>query len=173
MNSDRSAGFFYIPFTVGTNLSNVGFHDVDSHSGEPYDLTDWTPVLGGGNITWTTDSFAANANANALRWGSTYNFRFDADRPPFPGLVKVGLFKPGSPSSLNFDALVPNSCTCPGDTNGDGRLDGFDIASMVDMMLGNRASSPCGDLAAVYGNMAPDMNDAEARCTISQRRGLP
>lgn len=160
MNSDRSTGFFYVPFAVGTNLSNVGFHDVDYHSGEPYASTDWTPVLGGGNLTWTTDSYAANVNANAIRWGTTYNFRFDADRPPFSGLVKVGLFKPGTPTSLNFSALVPNSCECFGDANGDGSISGTDIAAFVDILLGNLPATPCADLAASYN--AIDLADSDA-----------
>ena len=160
MNSDRSAGFFYVPFAVGTNLSNIGFHDVDYHSGEPYSSADWTPVLGGGNLTWATDSYTTNVNANALRWGTTYNFRFDADRPPFAGLVKVGLFKPGTPTSLNFSALVPNSCTCPGDVNNDGTVSGRDIAALVDILLGNVSASPCADLAASYN--AIDLADSDA-----------
>jgi hypothetical protein len=160
MNSDRSAGFFYVPFAVGTNLSNVGFHDVDYHSGEPYASTDWTPVMGGGNITWTTDSYATNVNANALRWGATYNFRFDADRPPFLGVIKVGLFKPGTPTSLNFNALVPNSCTCPGDANYDGSLDGRDVDAMANILAGNDAATPCADITASYNTV--DLTDSDA-----------
>ncbi len=162
MNSDRSAYFFYVPFSVGTTLSNVGFHDVDYHSGEPYSLTDWPPVLGGGNITWATDSYATNVNANALRWGSTYNFRFDADRPPYPGIVKVGLFKPGTPTSVNFSVMVPNPCTCGGDLNGDGLINGRDVSAMTNMMIGNDVASPCADVAATFGNSPPDFNDSNA-----------
>ena len=33
-------------------------------------------------MTWSTETFATNQNANAIRWGTLYNFRFDADRPP-------------------------------------------------------------------------------------------
>lgn len=162
MNSDRSAYFFYVPYGVGTALTNVGFHDVDYHSGEPYDLTDWPPVLDAGNITWATDSYATNVNANALRWGSTYNFRFDADRPPYPGIVKVGLFKPGTPTSLNFSVMIPNSCACPGDVNGDGVLNGRDVSALTNMMIGNQAAGPCADVSATFGNSPPDFNDSNA-----------
>jgi hypothetical protein len=41
LNSHRSVGSFSVPIANGVTTSNVGFHDVDSHSGEPYDLTDW------------------------------------------------------------------------------------------------------------------------------------
>ena len=38
--------------------------------------------VGSGAITWATTAYAVNSNANALRWGTLYNFRFDADAPP-------------------------------------------------------------------------------------------
>ena len=32
--------------------------------------------------TWSTQTYDQNENANALRWGTMYNFWFDADAPP-------------------------------------------------------------------------------------------
>ena len=96
MNSWRSAGSFSVPIPAGANLSNIGFHDVDYHSGEPFDGTDWTPVVsagpGAGSITWSTASYLENPNANALRWGTLYNFRFDADSGPISTEAAIGLF---------------------------------------------------------------------------------
>ena len=56
VNSDRSARAFSVDFADGTPISGVGFHDVDSHSGEPYSTTDWTPVVtpGTGTVAWST-----------------------------------------------------------------------------------------------------------------------
>ncbi|MBI1849035.1 MAG: HYR domain-containing protein [Planctomycetes bacterium] len=112
MDSDRSGQSFSIPVANGVNLTNVGFHDVDYHSNDgignvTIDGTDWTFTHASGVATWTTQSFAQNPNANALRWGTLYNFRFDADVPPIPGEATVGLFKPGSPSSVTVATRVP------------------------------------------------------------------
>ena len=53
-------------------------------------------------MNWSTATFAANPNANALRWATLYNFWFDADAPPTSAVHSLELFKPGSPTSLTF-----------------------------------------------------------------------
>lgn len=111
INSHLSAGGFAVPVAAGVTVTNVGFHDVSSHSGEPYDLTDWASTgIGGSNfVTWSTDSFGVNPNANALRWGTTYNFWFDADGPPQPANVRVRTFMPSVPSAFQVASLGPGS----------------------------------------------------------------
>ena len=42
IDCDRSVGSLRIPVPAGTIVTNVGFHDVDYHSGEPLAGTDWT-----------------------------------------------------------------------------------------------------------------------------------
>ncbi|MBX3393859.1 MAG: hypothetical protein KF841_00685 [Phycisphaerae bacterium] len=108
-NSDRSARSFAITVGANTVVTNIGFRDVDYHSGEPYSGTDWTSSIVGGVLTWSTQTFAQNVNANALRWGTLYNFRFDADKPPAQsnGNATIGLFKPGTPTSVTGAAVVP------------------------------------------------------------------
>jgi hypothetical protein len=101
-NSDRSAGSFTVHFPGSTGFSLAGFHDVDHHSGEPYATTDWTNSSSGGDISWATDSFAVDPNANALRWSTMFNFYFDADRSPAGLSHTLGLFKPGSPTEIGF-----------------------------------------------------------------------
>jgi hypothetical protein len=108
MNSDRGADLLAIEFFEGTTITNVGFKDIDSHSGEPYDTTDWEITTGADSVTWAAPSFSPEANANALRWSTLYNFWFDATRPP--GEIKVhtlDLFKAGLPSELMFWKGVP------------------------------------------------------------------
>jgi len=92
VNSHRSARYFSVPIPSGVSVSNIGFHDVDYHSGEPFDSTDWTATVAGGSITWATQTFVENPNANALRWGTLYNFRFDANSPPAGVVAHIGLF---------------------------------------------------------------------------------
>ncbi|NIQ29784.1 MAG: hypothetical protein GTN89_05295, partial [Acidobacteria bacterium] len=65
----------------GSTVTNIGFHDVDAHSDSPYDNTDWIGYhdVENSRVIWETDDFAVNPDANALRWGTMYNFWFDAD----------------------------------------------------------------------------------------------
>jgi len=114
LNSHRSAMSVEIAIPDAADISNIGFHDVDYHSGEIYDGTDWSATVetGGGAsvVRWFTESFDVNPNANALRWGTLYNFRFDADSPPLTGEFALGLFRPGSPDQLSAAAIVPALC---------------------------------------------------------------
>ncbi|MBZ0088971.1 MAG: hypothetical protein K8H90_01195, partial [Thermoanaerobaculia bacterium] len=75
LNSHRSVQRVEIAVPPGSALSNAGFHDVDYHSGEPYTNADWTidADAPNGHVAWFGETQAANANANALRWGTTYN----------------------------------------------------------------------------------------------------
>jgi hypothetical protein len=110
ISSDQSVGSFTVQASVSSGISNIGFHDVAYHSGDPFDGTDWPGGLGGGGVTWATTPYATNPNANALRWGTMYNFRFDAQTPPQLGTVTIGMFKPGlSNSATVSDVLVPSS----------------------------------------------------------------
>ena len=52
------------------------------HSGEPYTNLDWSPTISATEITWNTQSYVVNQDANALRWGTTYSFWFTADAAP-------------------------------------------------------------------------------------------
>ncbi|MFN0137576.1 MAG: immunoglobulin domain-containing protein [Phycisphaerae bacterium] len=107
-NSDRSGQSFSIPLPPGAVVTNVGFRDVPYHSGEPYSGTDWSSVVGANSITWQTQTHGANPNANALRWDTVYNFRFDCNIPPAGGIGSIGLFKPGTPTSVNFSSVTPS-----------------------------------------------------------------
>lgn len=119
--SHRSVQAFSVPIPSGAHVTNVGFHDVDYHSGAPYDLTDWPSTVGATSVSWATQTFAQNQNANALRWGTLYNFRFDADVAPITGTVTATPFRPGQLATWTISTLVPNQCnsngTCdPGET---------------------------------------------------------
>ncbi|MBK8268179.1 MAG: hypothetical protein IPK83_07675 [Planctomycetes bacterium] len=126
-NSDRSAGTFSVP--VGNAvITNIEFKDVDYHSGEVYSLTDWTPVLSNGIMKWSTShTFGQNPYANALRWGTMYNFRFDAAMPPSVsgGSISVGLFKFGTPGAISATTVVPK---LRGDFDDNAIIDGSDFA---------------------------------------------
>ena len=140
--SHDSARSFKVLLPHGALVTNVGFHDVDYHSGEPYDDTDWAVTLNTGSgpnsIQWSTQTFAENPNANALRWGTLYNFRFDSDAPPSTDQLSLGMFRPGNPAARTWITLAPQRCgdgfceapetfagcsaDCESATNGAGRV---------------------------------------------------
>jgi hypothetical protein len=149
-NSDRGGGRFSVPIPPGAVVTNIGFHDVDSHSGEPYDLTDWSASSGGGAVTWSTQTYAQNVNANAVRWGTMYNFRFTVNAAPnSAGSVTVGLFKPANANSpaTSVSATVP-APTTPSCDSADFNCDGdvgtdADIESFFACLGGNCPAPPC------------------------------
>jgi len=89
-------------------LTNIGFHDVDYHSGEPFSPDDWPNSRAANAITWSTTPFSTNENANALRWATLYNFRFDANAPPTARSGTLGLFKPRTSSQASVSTIGPN-----------------------------------------------------------------
>jgi len=110
MNSHKSGGSFTVPTGTAT-LSSVDFHDVDYRNGDGEtninrDGTDWSSTQSGGTITWATTPEASNANANALRWGSTYNFRFVANVAPVMGNAAIGLWRGGT-GSVTVPVEIP------------------------------------------------------------------
>lgn len=141
LNSDRSIGSVSIPIRPDANITNIEFRDVDYHDGDGpgnvnYDGTDWPPVVANSSVTWSTEDFSVNASANALRWGTLYNFRFDADVAPWAGkgTVTLGYFKPGTGTSATVQTVTPYPCI-NGDLNGDAVVDGLDIKVFVDRLL--------------------------------------
>lgn len=157
LNSHRAVGSFGLPVFSGAAFANIGFHDVDSHSGEPYSNTDWTSSVVGPDISWTTDTFAVNQNANAIRWGTLYNFRFDVNAPPVSGDVTIGLFRPGSPNSVTATTIVPQPA--PPDCNNNGILDPCDISCAA---LNGTCNVPnCGQIPDCAGDGVPDACEAD------------
>jgi hypothetical protein len=128
MNSHRSGGSFSIPVQAGVNVTNVGFHGVTYRNGDGpgnVDMSnlDWTFAQAGGVATWTTEAEAQNVRANALRWGTTYNFRFDANVPPASGSATLGLWRAGAPADMTLATTVPgplngSAAVCFGDGTG-------------------------------------------------------
>jgi hypothetical protein len=140
LNSDRSGGSLSVPRALGANITNVGFHDVNYHSGEPFDNTDWSSSVGASAVEWhSPQTFADNANSNALRWGTMYNFWFEANTPPTTGAITLGLFNPYTPQSIDFNGPVPSIGTCPADWNHDGTVTSQDFFDFVDAFFAGNA----------------------------------
>ncbi len=115
VNSHRSGGSFSVPLAPGVVADAPGFHDVDYHSGEPYDNTDWTVSVTPLAVEWSSpQTYAQNPNSNALRWGTLYNFWFQANTPPQNVDATIGLFRPGDPDSVTVATFAPSAApnTC-------------------------------------------------------------
>ncbi|MCH7839864.1 MAG: hypothetical protein IID38_06480 [Planctomycetes bacterium] len=118
LNSHRGVEAFRMCIASGTQISNVGFHDVDYHSGEELqiDTSDWTWTVSGTSILWEAPA-ATGKGKNALRWGTLYNFRFQADQAPDASLrpIALRLFRDGpagAPSTITEDTVVPLGAGC-------------------------------------------------------------
>lgn len=158
LNSDRSAGSFSVPAPTSKNITDLGFHDVPYHSGEPYDGTDWPPVASDDQITWATPPHATNPNANALRWGTLYNFRFAVNAPPTSTTVTIGLFKPGTPDSVTVSTVGP--AIAPTDCNLNGVFDDCDLDCSAS---GGSCNVPgCGESVDCDASGLPD--ECETDC---------
>ena len=122
-NLDRSIQSFSVPVGPGVNISNIGFHAPIQHPAfandgtfmsQGYSSTPWSVTQNASSITWNTETFAQNQNANAIRFSTLYNFRFDADQPPNPTDGTVGFFKTGGPMPVLVEA--PGNVPLPSPT---------------------------------------------------------
>ncbi|MSR75815.1 MAG: hypothetical protein EXS14_10150 [Planctomycetes bacterium] len=118
LSSHRSVRGVTIPVTAGATITNIGFHDVPYHSSEPftgatgaYTGTDWVGQVTGGSVVWMTESYATNQRGNAIRWGTTYNFRFESTG--FPGDMVLELFRPGTPTTVTAPSTMPTFAISP------------------------------------------------------------
>jgi hypothetical protein len=118
-NLDRAIQSFSVPLGCGVSISNVGFFAPPNHPGSPEDGTvgsagfsnaPWTAVQSGNAVSWSSETVAQNPNANAIRWGTMYNFRFDSTRPPQTKMATVGFFKTGEPITVEIQAPAPQAC---------------------------------------------------------------
>jgi hypothetical protein len=116
-NLDRGIQFFSIPLGCGVAVNNPGFHAPLNHPGFPNDGTQgdagfsnaaWIATQTGSEVSWSTETFAQNQNANAIRWGTLYNFRFDSNRSPLFTQATIGFFKTGAPITVGI--VGPNAC---------------------------------------------------------------
>ena len=151
VNSHRSFKSFSIPIDATANVTNAEFHDVDYHSGDGpgntnMDGTDWAFQVVPGSpvqkfVRWDMQETDPENRRNALRWGTLYNFRFDADVPPLTsgkGQATLDYYRAatmGEAANIVLFAEAPAPCT-PGDLNADGQRNGQDIVIFNDIVLG-------------------------------------
>lgn len=148
-NSHRSFRSFSVPVPACVSISDVEFVDLDYHSGEVIDGTDWSYSRDGDMVTWNTDSHAVNPNGNAIRWATMYTFRFDASTAPVGDTNGfAGYFRSGIGDGVGLELDRPGDCLgteCPGDLNGDGIVSVEDILVVLDAFNQNDSGDTDGD----------------------------
>ncbi len=113
MYSDRSARSFFVPIPNGASVTDIGFRDNPWHSGDERSTTDWSSNLTQLGLTWETQTFAQNVDANACRWGQLFNFWFTCDAAPTDNTASMEFFKPGTPTQLDFTVSAPSGNFLP------------------------------------------------------------
>jgi hypothetical protein len=171
LNADRGGGSLSAPLPAFAGASGLGFHGTFCHSGDPYENTATNPaewaatVSPGSGIAWACTPYAQNVNANAVRWGTLYNFRFTTGVPPdADGSVTIGLFKPPSAGSTATSVAVrapsPRMCgTADFDGDGDSGTDA-DIGAFFACLAGNCCVS-CDPRGADFNGDGDVATDAD------------
>ena len=160
-NLDRAIQSFKVPVGPGVNISNISFHAPPQHPGFAHDgtqgdagysSTQWNVTQDASSITWSTETFATNQNANAIRFSTLYNFRFDADHPPNPTNATVGYFKTGSPTAVVVQAagMVPLPSPAPTPTAS---------PSPTFTPTPTPTPGPCASIQQIAGSIVPGTTD--------------
>ncbi|MBM4112158.1 MAG: hypothetical protein FJ253_02115 [Phycisphaerae bacterium] len=158
LNQDslRSVQAVSLPLPPNAQVSAIDSHLPPHHSGEPYSTEPWESVVTPFGIEWQCDDAQRDPNANALRFGVLGTWSFESFSPPAPGPVTLTLFTPGTPSEVTATLLVP---AIAGDLNGDGRVDGDDLGTLLGAWDGGGFADfngdgivDGGDLGTLLGN---------------------
>ena len=120
-NLDRAIQSFEVLFVdFQPIVNNVGFHGPPQEPGwandgtfnnQGYSSQPWAVTQVFNSITWNCETFAQNQNANAVRFATLYNFRFDSSSPPATSTANIGFFKTGSPISVQILAPAGTDVT--------------------------------------------------------------
>ena len=170
LNSHRAARALVLQRSAGLVVGGHGFHDVAYHSGDgPGGVnivgTDWAFDGGADELRWETESFEANPAANALRWGTLYNFRVSCNAAPTMGQAVLELFRPGDPATAGAAITVPGGPACLGDHDGDGVRAVSDIfAFLSDWFAHNAAGDADGDGASTVPDIFVFLSSWFAGC---------
>ncbi|MFO0829821.1 MAG: dockerin type I repeat-containing protein [Phycisphaerales bacterium] len=139
LNSHESVGAFEVPVGSAEGMRSITFAAPLVHSGEVTSNAPWTSSLDASTLTWATTPFAADPNANAIRWGTTYSFSFVSPQAPATRVATITLFR----SAASVDATV-SAPRAIGDLDGDGVVNSIDLG----LLLGawGRCASCAADL---------------------------
>lgn len=172
LDSHRAARAVEIEVPLATSTTNLHFHDVHHHSGEPMSGDDWTSVRTAFGLRFSTAPFAVDPQANALHWGTLYGYGFESPSAPVDGTLRITLFRPGSPTDVTVTVPVPGPvATIPahdfvrGDVNQDQQIDLGDVLSLLGFAFQGVPVPDCLDAADIDDGGTIDVADAIALLT--------
>jgi hypothetical protein len=110
-NLDAGVGSWRIPVSPDVELSGIEFHAPPAHSpqanAESYSTEPWTVTRDADGLLFATSPHAVDPLANAIRFGTAYNFRFRANAAPIARTAAAGIFKTGDIELVT--ALAPGT----------------------------------------------------------------
>jgi hypothetical protein len=162
LDMDRGVAAFSVPVPASTTVTNAGIHAVRSHD-EAFSNADWTFARETESVRWSTVAFGGGLS-NPLRWGTLYNFRFDADAPPEEVSVTLGSYKPGGPGSFSGLTLGPSAAARAllrrGDGDGNGVVEITDAIFVLLFLFSGGPAPGCLDAADANDDGVFDISDA-------------
>lgn len=160
MNSDQNAVAFEAPHPGVTDVPRAfdeSFHDVDYHSGDPVDNTDWFDRTAAFSTRWEAVPAAPLAAlTNSIRWGTLYNFGYGSFDAPVETTVRIEL---DSGDSINIPAVASGTARCGEADFAEPYfvLDLADLQAYIGLFL---AGAPEADIRAPFGVL--DLGDLQA-----------
>lgn len=107
LDSDVAGQAFAVDLGINVTVTDIGMSCPRYHSGEAIADTPWIGSRSGGVLTWATETFSQNPDANALRWGTTYSFWFTANAAPETRSAELGLFEGSGHGPVGVDVVGP------------------------------------------------------------------
>lgn len=163
-NSDFNAMIFEAPHMGRADTPRAfdfGFHDVDYHSGDPVDGTDWPGTEALFDARWEVPAPPRGGLLpNEIRWGTLYNFRFTSFEPPVETAVRITLRgAAGEPVSIQVPAWAAGAgrCNVADFSQPYYVLDLADIQTYIGLFT---TGSPGADIVAPLGVL--DLGDLQA-----------
>lgn len=160
----RAIGTFRVPVWPNVEVTNIGFHAVRSVD-EGFDNEPWDVSRTDEHIVWATTPHDAGSTSNPLRWGTMYNFRFDASVPPVDSIVGFDMFRPGDPVGHSGAAQAPSLPVPPtpqfkrADTDGNGLVELSDALVVAGFLFLGEGTPGCLDAADADDSGEHDISD--------------
>ena len=125
LDMDRGVVSFELAIDPDVAVENVAFHAMPSFE-EGFSRDPWDVSRDGDRLRWFTSKESGDGPRNPLRWGTLYNFSFDADLAPgsIEGSIEQDSGAAAPRHTFSVGGPGPSAPFVRGDCNGDGSVDG-------------------------------------------------